>query len=374
MEYAILNWVRHLEAGLSSSPQDNDLLQEFIESCEALLENHWNNPIIEPKIPKRTQDILAIFQSSPRHKQIQQAIASTQEQTKRFGSMRQDECALNFTDVVNGIRIQLESVISDSTNTSNENDLTMKYSTNLFRCPRFSCKYFTEGFASRFERDRHVERHERPARCTDRHCTGFIIGFATEAQLAKHLRETHPSATDQHNLFPTEEEVNESRRDYVLDMSSGPEETHSFVEPDLNPDPTHESEAQEANKEKQAQPSRSAKRTKTRQVFECSHCRKQFTKRYNWQSHLNIHGPTQALVCDICGTTCARDSDLSRHMRKHTAEKAFTCSGVLENGQAWGCGQSFVRPDILSSHHKSKKGQKCIAALREQEQAQLAGP
>jgi hypothetical protein len=369
MEYAILNWVRHLEAGLSSSPQDNDLLQEFIESCEALLENHWNNPIIEPKIPKRTQDILAIFQGSPRHKQIQQAIASTQEQTKRFGSMRQDECALNFTDVVNGIRIQLESVISDSTNTSNENDLTMKYGTNLFRCPRFSCKYFTEGFASRFERDRHVERHERPARCTDRHCTGFIIGFATEAQLAKHLRETHPSSMAQDQSFPTEEEINESRMEYVPEPSIGPEDTHSSVEPDPDPDPTRELEAHEGNNNKQAQSSRYSKRTKTRQEYKCSHCSKKFTKRYNWQSHLKIHGPSQAWVCHICGATCARNNDLTRHMRKHTADKAFTCGGILENGQAWGCGQSFLRFDILSNHHKSKKGQKCTAALREQEQA-----
>jgi uncharacterized Zn-finger protein len=109
------------------------------------------------------------------------------------------------------------------------------------------------------------------------------------------------------------------------------------------------------------------------QEYECSHCSKKFTKRYNWQSHLKTHGPSQTFTCNTCGTTCARESDLNRHFKTHMGGNAFTCGGVLENGQAWGCGQSFNRADILRSHHKSKKGKKCIAALNEEEQSLVAG-
>jgi hypothetical protein len=59
-------------------------------------------------------------------------------------------------------------------------------------------------------------------------------------------------------------------------------------------------------------------------------------------------------------------------MKKHDRVKAFSCGGVLRNGQRWGCGQSFWRADILSNHHKSKKGKKCIAPREEEEQAQAA--
>jgi uncharacterized Zn-finger protein len=368
MEYAILNWVRHLEAGLSSRSDRDELMKGFFESFETLLENHWNNPTIQVKIPKRTRDILDIFQHSPKHKEIQQAIASTQEQAKRFGDMRPGECALDFTEVVAG---KLESVVSKHADESIDEDLKLKYGTDLFKCPRFSCKYFTQGFTSKGERDRHVERHERPARCTDRHCTGFIIGFATEAQLARHLKETHSDPTDQEHSFPTEEEVNQGLIEYSPETSPEPEETQPFIAEDQDPDPEPEPETQAGIAAQRAQCSRPTKPKKTMQVYECSHCNKKFTKRYNWQSHLKTHGPSETFTCHVCSTTCARASDLARHMKKHNGDNAFTCGRVSENGQAWGCGQSFNRADILRNHHKSKKGNKCIAVLNEEEQTQI---
>ena len=378
MEYAILNWVRHLEAGLSSRSIPDELIKGFFESLETLLENHWNNPTIEVKIPKRTRDILDIFQYSPKHKEIQQAIASTQEQAKRFGNMRPAECALDFTEVVAGIRTQLEAVISDSADKSIDEDLKLKYGIDVFKCPRFSCKYFTQGFASKGERDRHVERHERPARCTDRHCTGFIIGFATESQLARHLKETHSESTDHGHSFPTEEEVNQSLREYSPETSPEPEEAEHIIVEEPEPDPEPEKEPEPAMQAGDvAQPalySRPAKRTKTVKEHKCSYCDKKFTKRYNWQSHLETHEPSQTFTCSTCGTTCARESDFKRHLKTHMSGNTFTCGGILENGQAWGCGQSFNRADTLRNHYKSKKGRKCIAASNEEEQAQTEEP
>jgi hypothetical protein len=368
MEYAILNWVRHLEAGLSSRSDRVELMAEFFESIEALLETHWNNPTVEVKIPKRIQDILNIFQRSPKHKEIQQAIASTQEQAKRFGNIRPGECALDFTEVVAGIRMQLESVVIDSTDKSIDEDLELKYGTDLFKCPRFSCKYFTHGFATKVERDRHVERHERPARCTDMHCFGFKIGFATKSQLAKHLRETHSESTNQDQLFPTEEEVEQSSRS--PEPSPEPEELLPVIT-EHSPDAERELGTHTDNTAQLAQPTRPIKRAKMSQEYECAYCNKKFNKKYNWESHLKTHGPSETFPCNMCSTTCARKGDLDRHMRKHIGGNAFTCRGVSVDGQAWGCGQSFIRADILRSHHKSKKGKKCIAGLDEEEQAQI---
>ncbi|OCK76290.1 hypothetical protein K432DRAFT_306677 [Lepidopterella palustris CBS 459.81] len=363
MEYAVLYWVRHLEAGLSSRSGPDDLTRGFLESFEGLLEGHWRTPTIEPEISKRTRDRLQVFQNSPKHEQIQQAIASTKEQIKRFGDMRPGECALDLTEVVAGIRRQLESVVINSANRSiADPDISMKeklkpkYGTDLFKCPRFSCKYFTRGFDSKHERDGHVQRHERPFRCTDINCTGFI-GFAMKERLDKHLKEIHTDPGDQVPSFPTEDEIAESQREYL------------DAEVDANADSESGSESDKAAQP--AQSSRPAKRTKTQTEFKCSHCDKTFAKRWNRDSHLKIHGIGEPLTCHMCGTSCARQSDLTRHMKKHTTVKAFKCGGVLSNGQHWGCGQSFLRADILSNHYKSKKGKKCIAA-QEEEQAQVA--
>lgn len=386
MEYAVLYWIRHLEAGSSMDSGLNDMTRGFIESFERLLENHWRAPSTEPKISKRMRDWLQIFQFSPKHKEIQQVIASTNEQIKRFGDMRPGECALKLTEVVVGVRAQIESVVNNNssgligeTNSSPEEDLDLKYGTNLFKCPRFSCKYFTDGFASSDERDGHIQRHERPFRCTDMHCTGFI-GFAKEDQLARHFKETHADISEQEQTFPTENEVAESQREYVPEADVAPEDTQSALIEGPTIDATADIEAdvepasvQEVNIIDQPAPnSRPAKRAKTQTEFKCSHCEKTFTKRYNRDSHLKTHGVGETFSCEICGMTFARQSDLTRHIKKHTMDKPFKCGGVLSSGQHWGCGQSFLRADILRNHHKSKRGKKCIEPVEEEDRVMNA--
>ncbi|KAE8443985.1 hypothetical protein EG329_001209 [Mollisiaceae sp. DMI_Dod_QoI] len=265
MEYAILNWVRHLEAGLSSRSIPAELIKGLFKSFETLLENHWNKPTIEVKIPKRTRDILDIFQNSPRHKNIQQAIASMQEQVKRFGNIRLGECALNFTKVVAGIRTQLETVISDSADKPIDVELELKY--------------------------------------------GFIIDFATESQLARHIKEIHSASTDLGHSFPTEEEVNQSLKEYSPEASPEPEEVEHVIVEEPEPDPEPEPETQAYDVARLQQYSRPAKRTKTLKVYTCSYYNKTFTKRYNWKSHLETQTPSQPFTCSTCGTTCTRESD-----------------------------------------------------------------
>lgn len=379
MEYAVLNWVRHLEAGLSSEPGPDESTRNFCESFETLLESHWRTPTIEPRILKRTRDKLQIFETSPQHGQIQQAVASTQEQIKRFGDMRPEECALDLAEIVASIRVQIEYVVLNGadwpTGESLDHELERKYGTHLFKCPRFSCKYFTDGFASKEERGGHVQKHERPFRCTDTPCTGFI-GFAKEEQLTRHLKDIHHDHTNQ-DSFPTEDEIAESQREYVPETAAELEETPPAIAevPDADVDANAELESEsESESDKVAQPTQAsgpANRRKTPAEFKCDHCDKTFTKRWNLVSHLTTHGVGEQFPCRICSKTLARQSDLTRHMKVHDKVKDFICGGVLRNGQSWGCKRSFLRADILSNHHKSKKGQKCIAPREEEERAPI---
>jgi uncharacterized Zn-finger protein len=369
MEYAILNWVRHLEAGLLSNSVNDELFQELFESFEVLLERHWNNPTVELKVTKRVLDTLHMFERSEKFNQIQQAVVSTKEQINRFGDMRPAERALNFTELVDRIRFQLESLASDRLSMSATEDMKRKYGINLFKCPRFSCKYFTQGFTSKGERDRHVERHERPARCTDTNCTGFIIGFANEAQLARHLRETHPTTLDRDQSFPTDQEVDQSLVKFSPETITVPDEPDP---PDPATEPVSQLELEADNTAQPIQESRLIKRRRTPQVLKCPHCGKPFSKKYNLQSHLKTHGIGETFTCTVCGAEFGRKSDLTRHSGLHTNERGFRCGGFLRNGQPWGCGQSFARADILRNHHKTKKGKKCIELWEQEERGQVA--
>ncbi|QDS73386.1 hypothetical protein FKW77_007476 [Venturia effusa] len=381
VKYAVLNWARHLEAGLSDTSEPDDHVRGFLESFERLLESHWNSPALEIKIPKRTRDRLLVFHSSSKYHEITKAVASTQEQINRFGTMSDAECALDLGRMVAQIRIQIEAVVedNDSKPPNLQEDFRDKYGSSLFRCSRFSCKYFTSGFASRAHRDGHEKRHERPFRCPDIHCTGFI-GYAKEDQLARHLKDIHSDLAEQEHVFPTEAEVLESQREYEPEVNSEQENpaTPLVVDPSLE---TVDVEAQSSSSvtaaewqdsDRQLQASRPAKRAKTKTEFKCTQCEKTFTKRYNRDSHLKVHGIGPNFPCNICDTEFPRRSDLTRHMQTHAAVKAFKCGGVLQNGQYWGCGQSFVRQDILSSHHRSQKGKKCLAPLEEEEARAIA--
>ena len=154
---------------------------------------------------------------------------------------------------------------------------------------------------------------------------------------------------------------------------------HAPLDPE--PDPPHPSvitepaaaTALEEAAPLSTQPREPSKRQKTKQDYECAHCGKKFSKKFNWQSHLASHSDERTYACPYCSTTCARSSDLARHLRLHNPEIAVTCGGLLLNGQRWGCGKSFPRADILRSHHKSKKGRQCIAAREGEEQAGPSG-
>lgn len=378
MEYAILYWLRHMKAGLRSSTPEQSLLHEDLaESLGILVEQHWNNPTVGiSEVSNRIRDMLLPLSASQNYPQIQIAVVSTDKDLKHFGDIRPEQSALNFVAMVSGIRQELERIFRSNPDQGTADDLELKYGPPCFRCPRFSCNYFTEGFPTPEEREKHVERHERPARCTDEHCRGSKIGFATKAQLERHLRENHPDTTaEQSNNFPTEEEIRESILENVSETEDEAEpEVDAQPEQDLvQPEVTAELATTVSGSSEQglsAMPRPTYKRQKTKRVYNCTYCGKTFNKKFNFDSHLALHGSGQQQhKCPSCSKTCARYSDLVRHMKLHDPSSSVTCGGILSNGQRWGCGTNFARADILRKHHESKRGRNCIAQKNMQEQA-----
>lgn len=186
---------------MSSAPPDQfNPYRDLMESLEVMVEQYRNKPAVSVAsvaklASKRTRDVLQHFNHRQSFAKLQPALVLTDKEPKHFGDVRLEECALKFAGVVKAVRRCIETYVSHSPNPDMAG-LSDMYSCNLFRCPRFSCRYSTNGFSTLEEREKYVERHERPSRCTDEHCRGSQIGFATQAQLTRQLKENHPDMTE----------------------------------------------------------------------------------------------------------------------------------------------------------------------------------
>lgn len=354
IDYAVIYWLQHLEACVTLSTskdgdghEDEELMEELAESLKEFIDQHWAAPTSTLALAKRFSNKLQFFRRFGFYDRLEKVVASTRKQWNYFGNMEKKEIALNLVDLVGDVRKILERMISDPVDPSTERTINERYGNNLFKCPRFSCKFFSQGFPSRAEREAHVSKHERPFRCTEETCHGYFWGFASEADRKKHMDENHSSTSNDDTEFPTDQDIEHS-------IMTSHKESHENQEPELMSQDTGESERlSEVESEPNAYSRRqvSGRQNKPRQIeFRCEDCHKVFKKRHNLNSHLQTHGIEQPYECHTCGTRFARQSDLNRHVNIHKGEK-FECRG---------CRRSFSRKDTLSKHYESRVGRECV--------------
>ncbi|KAK8123091.1 hypothetical protein PG984_011761 [Apiospora sp. TS-2023a] len=372
MNYAVLFWLRHLETGATlktDEEEDDELMGQLAESLGVFIEQHWNNPTNALPLAKRHSDKLQYFRSQPYYEQLEKAVASTRKQFKHFGNLSPREIALNLDSMVRNVRQVLEKVVSDELEPANQQLLKERYGTNLFKCPRFSCQFFTLGFASAAERDDHISKHERPFRCSHEKCFGHTFGFSSDGQRDKHMREHHLESRVRDEEYPTTEEV---ERSLTNDLTSAADASSQTPADPVNPDATTgvgaaavtaATEQPGSEPESEPEPQYRPRQKRPRQTeFRCEDCDMVFQRQYNLKSHRMRHNPHREHICSVCQKDFARPGDLKRHMGSHTGDRNFVCRGALRSGETWGCGKSFARADTLRKHHESRVGRSCIQA------------
>ncbi|KAK7999487.1 hypothetical protein PG990_012087 [Apiospora arundinis] len=374
MDYAVLSWLPHLETGASlKTSKDDELIGQLAESLGVFIGHHWNSPTSVLPLAKRHNDRLQHFKAQPFYDRLEKVVASTRRQLKHFGNMNDREIALKLASRVYAIREVIEKVISEELKPNSQKILEEKYGTNIFKCPRFSCQFFTIGFSSAEERKLHISKHERPFRCSDERCVGYELGFPSEAQREKHMRDKHHKVPVVDEEFPSEQDVMSSlmRDQTAVGSSQVPEDPHD-QDDSLGNATTPAAEQPEPESESEAESRYQPRLKRPRQTeFKCDDCNMVFQKRYNLVSHRAKHSSRRDHVCSVCQKDFVRSGELKRHLLTHTGDKHFVCRGTLRSGELWGCGKSFARADTLRKHHESRVGRSCIQPLQQESGEQI---
>ncbi|CAG9986763.1 unnamed protein product [Clonostachys byssicola] len=363
MDYAVLFWLPHLEAGAISRSVSHDThMIELQESLGVFIERHSNPNRSRLTLAPRHSHKLEFFKDAPFYDQLEQAVASTKKHLRQF--VHQDKLVLDLFDIVIKVRNVLEQTWSNTTDdeVSIRHRIEEKYGKkeSLFKCERFNCQYFTAGFSTSGTRDEHLKQHLRPFRCADLNCYGFVVGFVTANARDIHIRQVHSMENRADREFPTLEDVQRSIHDQsiraqpvenviALDAGEGLRADEAVEEVDAS-DPEDDRTRQRQKRPRQT-------------GFNCPDCGKVFSKKYNMESHATSHGTERRYACRHCGKAFARESDLTRHETTHSGRREHVCRGVLRDGTRWGCGKAFARAETLRTHHKSTVGKLCIAPV-----------
>ncbi|KAI9687323.1 MAG: hypothetical protein M1822_002366 [Bathelium mastoideum] len=296
MDYAVLNWVRHLESGVPQVDSDEPLIGILAESLDIFIDKHWKHPTARFAPSKRNTDRLELFQRFDFYDRFEQTVLSTRKQLTYFGKMRSSEVALDLDSVVNGIREVLERVISAGLSSSTEDSIAKMYGNGLFKCPRFSCQHFTKGFDSADEKKAHVAKHERPFLCTDQACPSSVFGFASAAERDNHVKETHSLVTERDDEFPTEQVVYDSIHRRPGDPGPATIEETADEQPTIRP-------------------------------YYCEECGKDFARKNDYNRHMNTHTRERSHVCHVT-TSPIQAENVSSHFSK--SRKTLEWQGLIK--------------------------------------------
>lgn len=391
MDYAISNWVWHLEGAAKriDGEETTHSMADIAEYLDLFLDQHWANPTKPALVADRHKVKLKAYESFQFYERLVIAFGWARKTVKSHTTIVASEVALDLVNVLTQVRGRIEEVLEHA-NPERKDQMTRMYGTDLFKCPRPSCYHFSHGFDKRGLREEHFAKHERPYRCSSPGCPYAATGFSKAKDLQKHMEHTHDSLGENgSNIFPTKGEKKKkpaqqavttstnntgtntrTNGDQLQIQSADTDGTQVIDDPsiddgesntgvtssDTTADLTQRSPSP-ATPEPMPPPERPLSVQATLsygpKTWECTTCAKIFKKKFNYQSHMRTHSSEKPYRCQYCSRGFARESDRKRHEKIHE-DAGYRCEG---------CGKEFKRGDTLQSHLKSQTGVKCWQSM-----------
>lgn len=269
-DYAVANWAYHLRAMVEAG---EELLAEDTDSQDALLEV---NQAMTDFADKYEEDLYAdsnldtsepaceAFQRYDFYPVLELVWRHIRRHQEKGFDVRNDVSLRLLSDTFFRNRASLEELTSSNASfLRGWKDLARFYGNKTFKCPKVTCFWFHEGFKDKKSRDQHINRHDRPFRCTFPECSVAEFGFGSSKELEKHTSHFHPSLDDQARIFPTLKTV----------LAKTPHECHM--------------------------------------------CPKRFTRRFHLRNHIRTHTAEKPYTCSECGKPFTRANDCRRHEKIH---------------------------------------------------------
>jgi ankyrin repeat protein len=185
-EYAIVYWPEHLITAVRAL--DSPDLESLAAAIEVFLKVHFSSTPSTQSVPKTIERAIDKFQPYAFYNNLGQSIALMEDQNR---SNLKAETAINnldIKDVLSRIRSLIEKLSSSETT---KQSLQSIYGAKLYKCSRFDCTSFFEGFSNLHDCRQHQKRHERRFRCTLEGCVVAQAGYASSAELQRHLQRSH---------------------------------------------------------------------------------------------------------------------------------------------------------------------------------------
>jgi hypothetical protein len=269
-DYAIANWSQHFSAMVRAG-QDllavSSHMKDAIQDLECALDefaSNYEDDILQEAVLVSSEEACEAFRRCNSYDTLQSVWSHIYRHQEKGFEARDDVSLKGLSDVLARNRKLLEDLSSSANcSFSKQNDLCSFYGDKRYKCPKLTCFYFHEGFKDSKSRKEHINRHDRPFRCTFPDCSVAEFGFGSSNDLGKHMKSFHPEAIDQSICFTT-----------------------AITVP---------AQAKEA----------------------CHMCDKRFTRRFALNAHIRSHKGERPHACSRCGKTFTRANDCTRHEKIH---------------------------------------------------------
>jgi hypothetical protein len=269
-DYAIANWSHHLRAMVESGQlliagdlEAHDAMRELDDALTDFA-NNYDQDLSQVPVIASYEETCKAFKECNFYPSLQLVWSHICVHKEKGFDARDDVSLKSLSDALALNRKLLEDLTSSrGLLVDRETRLNSLYGNKRYKCPKVTCVYFHEGYKDAKSRDMHINRHDRPFRCTFPDCSVAEFGFGSSKELERHERLFHPRISDTAMTFPTPKAV--------------------------------------------------VAQTK----WACHICPKRFTRGFHLRSHIRTHTAERPFPCSECGKTFTRANDRKRHEKIH---------------------------------------------------------